>query len=146
MNLFGNGGGESTVGGPVGGQVGIALDGLVVFGAFEGFAVDGFRVGGLFLVGVNVGRLSTVLGVGFLLFGSFVGSSVRPRAKGASVGRELGEAGTEGTKVGEGEGIGWRAGFAVGSSVGRAIGKSVAINTGVNVISTLGRGVCSTVG
>ena len=35
---------------------------------------------------------------------------------------------------------------AVGSSVGRAVGKSVAINTGVNVISTLGRGVCSTVG
>ena len=100
MKKFGNGGAESPLGSSVGGQVGIALDGLGVFGAFEGFAVDGFRVGGVFSVGVNV---LTGQCVGFLF--------------------EVGEAGTEGTKVGNGVGF-----------------------PGVNVISTLGRGMCSTRG
>ena len=49
------------------GQIGIPLDGLGVFGAFEGFAVVGFRVGGIF---------STGQGVGFWLFGLFVGQIV----------------------------------------------------------------------
>ena len=105
MKKFGNGGAESPLGSSVGGQVGIALDGLGVFGAFEGFAVDGFRVGGVFLVGVNVGRLLTGQCVGFLLFGLFVGSCVHPGAKGAPVGQEVGEAGTEGTGVGSGVGM-----------------------------------------
>ena len=45
------------------GQIGITLDGLGVFGAFEGFAVDGFRVGGVLMTGQ---------GVGFLLLGLFI--------------------------------------------------------------------------
>ena len=63
VNLFGNGGEESTLGDSVGcvsGQIGIPLDGLGVFGAFEGFAVDGFRVGGLLLVGMNDGSAVSV--------------------------------------------------------------------------------------
>ena len=75
MNKFGIGGEESTVGDSVGcvsGQIGIPANGLGVFGAFEGFAVDGFRVGGLFLVGMYVGRLLTGHGVGFLLFRLFI--------------------------------------------------------------------------
>ena len=76
VNLFGNGGGES--GDCVMTQDGIPLDGFSVFGAFEGFAVDGFRVGGLLVVGTNVGRLLTGQGVGFLLFGLCVGSCVHP--------------------------------------------------------------------
>ena len=55
VNLFGNGGEES--GDCVRAQNGIPLDGFGVFGAFEGFAVDGFRVGGHLLVVMNVERL-----------------------------------------------------------------------------------------
>ena len=96
MNKFGNDGEESTLGGPVGGQVGIALDGFGVFGAFEGFAVDGFRVGGDFFVGMNVGRLLTGEGVGFLLFGLFivgqmVGADVQTCPVGTVVGAGDGE-------------------------------------------------------
>ena len=126
VNLFGNGGEGSTFGDSVGcvsGKIGTPLDGLGVFGAFEGFVVDGFEVGGLFLEGMNVGRLLTGLGVGFLLFGLFVGSCVHLWAKGARVGQEIGEAGTEGARIDE----------RVGSA-------------GVSVIFTLGRCVCSTVG
>ena len=117
--LFGNGGEESTLGDSVGwevgenvttGQTGITVGGLGVFGAFDGFAVVGLRVGGIFLVGTNVGRLLTGLGVGFLLFSLFVGSGVHSWAEGASVGQESGEAGAEGTKV-----------------VGRVVGCSVPI-------------------
>ena len=126
VNLFGNGGEESTLGDSVGcvsGSIGFPFDGFGVLGAFEGFAVDGFEVGEPFLVGANVGRLLTGQGVGFLLFGLFVGSRVHPLAKGAGVGQETGVAGTEGTKVGEGVG-----------------------SVGVSVIFTLGRSVCSTAG
>ena len=78
VNLFGNGGEESTLGDSVSGQIGILVNGLGVFEAFEGFAVDGFGVGGHFSVGRDVGRLLTGQGVGFLLFGLFVGSCVHP--------------------------------------------------------------------
>lgn len=114
-----NGGEESTLGEYVTtGQAGIPVGVLGVFGAFDGFEVVGFRVGGIFLVGRNVGRLLTGLGVGFLLFSLFVGSGVHT---GASVGQESGEAGTKATKV------------------GRVVGCSV-------LSSTLGTCVCSTVG
>ena len=62
VNLLGNGGDKSTLGDSVGsgsGHIGIPVDGLGVFGALEGFEVDGLRVGGLFLVGLYVGFLLT---------------------------------------------------------------------------------------
>ena len=110
VNLFGNGGEESTLGDSVGcvsGQIGIPLDGLGVFGAFEGFAVDGFRVGGLLLVGMNVGRLLTGLSVGFLLFGLFfvgemVGAGVETCPVGVAVGTLVGD----GDGLNEGRGVG----------------------------------------
>ena len=108
--LFGNGGGESTLGdfvGCVSGQIGIPVDGLGVFGAFEGFAVDGFRVGGLFLVGMIVGFLLTGQGVGFLLFGLFivgqiVGAGVQMYPVGVDVGTLVGD----GDGLNEGSGVG----------------------------------------
>ena len=110
--FFGTGGGESTLGdfvGCVSGQIGIPVDGLCVFGAFEGFAVDGFRVGGLFLVGMIVGFLFTGQGVGFLLFGLFivgqiVGAGVQtcPVGVGVDVGTLVGD----GDGLNEGSGVG----------------------------------------
>ena len=96
MNKFGNGGEESTLGdivGCVSGQIGVPLDGFGVFGAFEGFAVDGFRVGGDFFVGMDVG---------LLLIGEGVGSAIGT-ANGWYVGAGVGMA--DGFKVGEG--VGW---------------------------------------
>ena len=103
------------------GQIAIPVDGLGVIGAFEGVAVDGFRVGGLFFVGVNVGRLLTGQGVGFLLFGLFivgqlVGAGVRTCPVGVDIGTLVGDGLNEETGVGE------EVGCSVGDSVGRPVG------------------------
>ena len=115
------------------------VDGFGVFGAFEGFAVLGFRVREFFLVGTNEGPLLTGQSVGFLVFGLFVGSCAHPLSKGEPVGQEIGEAGTKGTEVGESvdSAVGLRVGegvcFAVGTAVGWYVGEGVGWKVGEGV-------------
>ena len=113
------------------GRIGFTLDGLDVLGAFDGFAVDGFRVGGLFLVGVNVGRLLTGQGVGFLLFGLFiVGQLVGAGVQTCPVGDDIGTLVGDGDGFNEGSGVGDEVGCSVGDSVGRPVGCSESILAG----------------
>ena len=113
------------------GQNGIPVDGLDVFGAFEGFTVLGFRVGGLFLVGVNVGRMLTRLRLGFLLFGFFiVGQLVGAGVQTCPVGDDIGTLVGDGDGFNEGSGVGDEVGCSVGDSVGRPVGCSESILAG----------------
>ena len=108
------------VGEGVGSADGSAV-GFTVFDAFEGFTVDGRRVGVLFMVGLYVGRLLSGLDVGFLLFEFFF----------------------EGKKVDEGVGstVGWYVGEGVGSAVGSKFGESVGCAIGTVVGPKVGEGV-----